>query len=101
MILADEGGTPAGFWATVATVSMAVIAAAVVVFRLQNNRITALERERVAFRVEKRQDVVELLARVQGLQTAQIECERREAALIARLEILERPLPPPTPFDAH
>ncbi len=90
---ADEGGTPAGFWATVATVSMAVIAAAVVVFRLQNNRITALEKERVAFRVEKRKDVVELLGQVAKLNEAQIACERREAALIARLEILERERP--------
>ncbi len=96
---ADDSGTPAGFWATVATVSMAVIAAAVVVFRLQNNRITALEKERVAFRVEKRKDVVELMGQIAGLQQARIQCEKREADLAARLEILERPLPPPLSTD--
>ncbi len=87
---ADDGGTPAGFWATVATVALAVIGAAVVIFRIQNARISALEKERVAFRAEKRKDVVELLDKVEELHASQVECERREAKLIARLEILER-----------
>ena len=91
MMWAEETGV--GFWATVGTVALSVIAAAVLIFRVQNSRISALERERVAFRKEKREDVVELLDKVEELHARQIECERREAKLIARLEMLERGKP--------
>ncbi len=90
LLAEDGGGTPAGFWATVATVTLAAIGAVVVIFRLQNGRITALEKDRLLFRAEKRRDVVELLDRIEGLQQARIQCEKRESELAIRLDLLER-----------